>query len=87
MAISKIDKTGRVYIPGELREAVGMGPNELVEVNVEGKKLVLERKKSSVAKSGQGLFKLQGHVEDVDAEFRKGSKKMAARELRELRRR
>src|SRR5207249_3714638 len=59
LAISKVDKTGRVYIPGDLREALGIGPNEVVEVNVEGERLILERKKSSVSAKGRGLFKLK----------------------------
>ena len=87
MAVSKVDKTGRVYIPGDLREALRIGPNELVEVNVEGDRIILERKKSSVASKGRGLFKLKRHVEDVDTNIRKGSLKAAARELREIRRR
>ena len=82
-----MDKTGRVYIPGDLREALGIGPNEIVEVNVEGKRIVLERKKSSVAAKGRGVFKLKRHVEDVDVEIRKGSLRAAARELREIHRR
>ena len=87
MALSKIDKTGRVYIPGDLREALGMGPNEVLEVNVEGERIILERKKSSVAIKGRGLFKLKRRVEDVDVEIREGSLKTVARELREIRRR
>ncbi len=87
LAISKVDKTGRVYIPGELREALGIGPNELVEVNVEGERLIMERKKISVSTKGRGLFKLKRHVEDVDMEIRKGSLRATARELREIRRR
>jgi AbrB family looped-hinge helix DNA binding protein len=87
LAISKVDKTGRVYIPGDLREALGIGLNEIVEVNVEGERLILERKKSSVSAKGRGLFKLKRHVEDVDMEIRKGSLRATARELREIRRR
>ncbi len=87
LTVSKVDKTGRVYIPGDLREALGIGPNEVVEVNVEGERLILEKKKSSVAAKGRGLFKLRRHVEDVDVEIRKGSLKTAAREQREIRRR
>ncbi len=87
MALSKIDKTGRVYIPGDLREALGMSPNEVLEVNVEGERIILERKKSSVAMKGRGLFKLKRRVEDVDVEIREGSLKTVARELREIRRR
>jgi AbrB family looped-hinge helix DNA binding protein len=87
LAISKVDKTGRIYIPGDLREALGIGPNEVVEVKVEGEKIVLEKKKSSVAAKGRGLFKLKRHVEDMDVEIRKGSLKAAVRELREIRRR
>ncbi len=87
LAVSKIDKTGRVYIPGDLREALGMSPNEVLEVNVEGERIILERKKSSVAMKGRGLFKLKKRVEDVDVEIREGSLKTVARELREIRRR
>ena len=87
LAISKVDKTGRVYIPGNLREALGIGPNEVVEVNVEGERLIMERKKTSVSTKGRGLFKLKRHVEDVDMEIRKGSLRATTRELREVRRR
>src|SRR5207245_4726661 len=87
VAISKVEKTGRVYSPGDLREALGIGPNEVVEVNVEGERLILERMKSSVSAKGRGLFKLKRHVRDVDMEIRKGSLRATARELREIRRR
>ncbi len=87
LALSKIDKTGRVYIPSDLREALGMSPNEVLEVNVEGERIILERKKSSVAMKGRGLFKLKRRVEDVDVAIREGSLKTVARELREIRRR
>lgn len=87
MAISKVDKTGRVYIPGDLRHALGIGTNEAVEVNVDGEKIVLEKKKSSVAAKGRGLFKLKSHVKDVDVEIRQGSLKAVTRELRAIRRR
>lgn len=87
LAVSKVDKTGRVYIPGDLREALGIGPGEVVEVNVQGERIIVERKKSSVAVKGRGLFKLKRHVKDVDVEIRKGSLRAAARELREIRRR
>ncbi len=87
MAISKVDRTGRVYIPGDLRQALGIGANEAVEVNIDGGKIVLEKKKSSVAAKGRGLFKLKSHVKDVDVEIRRGSMKAVTRELREIRRR
>lgn len=87
LAVSKVDKTGRVYIPGDLREALGIGPGEVVEVNVQGERIIVERKKSSVAVKGRGLFKLKRHVKDVDVEIRKGSLRAAARELRAIRRR
>src|SRR5437016_13768159 len=87
LAISKVDKTGRVYIPGDLREALGIGLNEVVEVNVEGERLILKRRKSSVSTKGRGLFKLKRHVEDVDMEIRKGWLRATARKLREIGRR
>ncbi len=87
LAVSRIDKTGRVYIPGDLREALGMSPSEVLEVSVEGERIILERKKSSVATKGRGLFKLSKRVGDVDVKIREGSRKTMARELREIRRR
>ena len=87
LAISKVDKTGRVYIPGDLRDALGISPNEVIEINKEGEKLVLERKKNHIAAKGRGIFKLKRHLEDVDVEIRKGSLKAATRELREIHRR
>jgi len=54
---------------------------------VEGERLILKRRKSSVSAKGRGLFKLKRHVEDVDMEIRKGSLRATARELREIRRR
>src|SRR5438552_15437326 len=87
LGISKVDKTGRVYIPGNLREALGIGPNEVVEVNVEGERLILKRKKSSVSAKGRELFKLKRHLGDGDMEIRKGSLRATTRELREIRRR
>src|SRR2546425_13285120 len=87
LAIHKVDKTGPVYIPGNLREALGIGPNEVVEAHVQGERLILERKKSSVSAKGRGLFKLKRHLGDVDMEIRKGSLTATTRELREIRRR
>ena len=54
---------------------------------MEGERLILKRRKSSVSAKGRGLFKLKRHVEDVDMEIRKGSLRATARELREIRRR
>jgi len=41
-----------VYIPGDLREALGIGPNEVVEVNVEGERLIPGKKEEQ--RFGQG---------------------------------
>ncbi len=87
MAISRVDKTGRVYLPQEMRTALDISPDEPLNVNVVGEKIVLEKKRSSIAEQGRGLFKLRKHVENVDVEISKQSLKTRIREYRAIRRR
>ncbi len=77
---------GRVYLPRDVREALRISAEEVLDVNVVGEKIVLERKRG-VARDSRGIFKLKRHVENVDVEISRQSVKAAARELREIRRR
>lgn len=87
MAISRVDRTGRVYLPREVRTALDISVDEPLNVNVVGEKIVLEKKRSSIAEQSRGLFKLRKHIEDVDVEIRKQSLKSGIREYRAIRRR
>lgn len=87
MAVSRVDKMGRVYLPRDVRSALGIASDEALDVNVVGEKIVLERRKGSVADEARGIFKLKKHIEDVDLEIRRQSAKTVAREFRALRRR
>lgn len=87
MAVSRVDKMGRVYLPRDVREAMRISPEEVLDVNVVGEKIVMARKKRSVARESRGVFKLKKHIEDVDVEIGRQSVRAAARELREIRRR
>ena len=87
MAISRVDKTGRVYLPQEVRMALDITPDQPLNVNVVEGKIVLEKKRSNIAEQGRGLFKLKKHVENVDVEIRTQSLKTGIREYRAIRRR
>ena len=87
MAVSRVDKMGRVYLPKDVRHALSIASDEPLDINVVGEKIVLERKKKSVAEDARGVFKLKKRVENVDVEIHKQSLRAAARELREIRRR
>jgi len=87
MAVSRVDKMGRVYLPKDVRHALSIASDEPLDVNVVGEKIVLERKRKSVAEEARGIFKLKKRVENVDLEIHKQSVRAAARELREIRRR
>ena len=82
-----MDKMGRVYLPKDVRHALSIASDEPLDVNVVGEKIVLERKRKSVAEEARGIFKLKKRVENVDAEIHKQSIRVAARELREIHRR
>ncbi len=87
MAASRVDKMGRVYLPRNVRDALSISPDEPLDINVVGEKIVLERKRRSVAEEARGIFKLKKRIADVDVEIRRQSVKVAARELHEIRRR
>ncbi len=86
MAVSRVDKMGRVYLPRDVRESLRISAEEVLDVNVVGEKIVLARKRG-VARESRGVFKLRRHVEDVDVEISRQSVKAAARDLRAVRRR
>ena len=87
LATSKLDRTGRVYLPREVREAAGLRGEAVVEVRAEKNRIVLVKKEKKVARGAKGIFRLRGHVKDVDIEIRKASGRAALRELDEIRRR
>ncbi|MCP8308098.1 MAG: AbrB/MazE/SpoVT family DNA-binding domain-containing protein [archaeon] len=82
MIKSKVDKSGRVYLPTRVREAMGIKGEEIVEINLEKNQIVIKRREESIAKASQGIFRLRKHIKDVDAEIQKGSIKIAMDELK-----
>ncbi len=78
---------GRVYLPKDVRHALSITSDEPLDVNVVGEKIVLEKKRRSVAEESRGIFKLKKRIRDVDVEIHKESARAGARELREIRRR
>ncbi len=78
---------GRVYLPKDVRHALSITSDEPLDVNVVGEKIVLEKKRRSVAEESRGIFKLKKRIGDVDVQIRKESARAGARELREIRRR
>lgn len=87
MAISRVDKTGRIYLPQEVRAALDISPDEPLNVNIVGEKIVLEKKRTGIAEQGRGLFKLRKHIENVDVEISRQSLRAGIREHRAIRRR
>ncbi len=85
--VTRVDKTGRVYLPQALREAAGIGVNSIVNVEIRDGTVVLRKRVKKVAKNARGIFRLKAHVEDVDYEVRRLSADDARRELSEIRRR
>ena len=84
--ITKVDKTGRVYLPRALREAVGISTGSILDIQMHQGKLVLKKRLPMVAKSYRGIFKLKVHVKDVDREIRRCSLAAMELELNEIRR-
>ncbi len=45
MSITKVTRNYQITIPGEIRKALGIKEGELLEVNLEGDKIVIQRLK------------------------------------------
>lgn len=41
--IIKLDKLARIVIPKAIREMIGVKPNGLIELRIEGKKLIITK--------------------------------------------
>jgi len=48
LAIAEIDRYGRVLIPKEIRERLGLKPNTPLEVSVKGREIVLGMKNTDL---------------------------------------
>lgn len=65
MAIAKVDAKGRVVIPRDIRESVGMREGGHVMVKVDGKRVVIESL-APVAEKYFGAFTIGRWPEDLD---------------------
>jgi len=63
--VVKVDEKGRILIPKDIRENVGIKEKSYVRVTVEGRKIVVEALES-VADKYYGAFKIDKWPEDLD---------------------
>ena len=43
MVLSKIDSRGRIGIPKQIREELGLDPGQVVDITIEGKRLIIRK--------------------------------------------
>jgi len=63
--IIKVDEKGRILIPKNIRENVGIKEKSYVRITIEGRKIVVEPLES-VADKYYGAFKIDRWPEDLD---------------------
>jgi len=63
--VVKVDEKGRILIPKDIRESVGVKEKSYVKVRVEGRRIVIEPLES-VADRYYGAFKIDKWPEDLD---------------------
>ena len=63
--VVKVDEKGRILIPKDIRESVGVREKGYVRVRVEGRRIVIEPLES-VANKYYGAFKIDKWPEDLD---------------------
>jgi AbrB family looped-hinge helix DNA binding protein len=56
MSISTLSTKGQLVIPAQFRKALDLRPGDQVEMNLEGRKLVLQRRSQGAARLRQGKF-------------------------------
>ena len=86
MEIVRVDDQGRVYLPKAVRAAAAVGKGAVLEIRVIEGKIVLTKRRESIAESSRGIFKLKEHIKDVDKEIMNRSVELGLRELKEIRR-
>jgi len=71
MAVTKVTRNYQVTIPAEIRKALGIQEGELLEVKLEGDRIVLQRlrKKRKTLKLGKSMS-----VEEIEKSIREGMK-------------
>ncbi|MFQ5975803.1 MAG: AbrB/MazE/SpoVT family DNA-binding domain-containing protein [Candidatus Hydrothermarchaeales archaeon] len=60
-----VDKQGRIYLPKEIRDKIGIRIGMFLDVVVKDKKVVFEPRKSIVRES-KGIFRTKEPVEEID---------------------
>jgi len=63
--VVKVDEKGRILIPKDIRESVGVKEKSYVKVRVEGRRIVI-KPLESVAGKYYGAFKIDKWPEDLD---------------------
>jgi AbrB family looped-hinge helix DNA binding protein len=57
MSISTLSTKGQLIIPAQFRKALNLKPGDQVEMNLEGRKLVLQRRSQGAARLRRGKFR------------------------------
>jgi bifunctional DNA-binding transcriptional regulator/antitoxin component of YhaV-PrlF toxin-antitoxin module len=85
--VTKIDRSGRVYLPRAIRKAARIGADAVLDLEAHEGEVILRRRTTSIAEKSRGLFKLRIHVEDLDRVIHTISAEEMEKELDEIRRR
>lgn len=72
--ITKVDHMGRVYLPSEIRNELGIREGTIINMETRGEEMVLKKGKPIVEEC-YGLVKVKRQIDDVDEELRKIVKK------------
>lgn len=69
IAIIKVDNMGRVYLPSEIRNELGIHEGTIINMETRGEEMVLKKGRPAV-EEGYGMFKTKRQIDDVDEELK-----------------
>ncbi|MFA4702168.1 AbrB/MazE/SpoVT family DNA-binding domain-containing protein [Pyrococcus kukulkanii] len=67
----RIDKKGRIVIPKEMREKIGITEGSYVELEVYNKNAIIIKPLESIADRYFGIFKVEEYPDDIDEFLKK----------------
>ena len=79
--VTKVDTRGRVYLPGALRRAAGLGTNTVVEIETRRGQVILTEQHTAVATSSRGIITEKASGTDGNAMLGRFLAKEAREEL------
>jgi len=81
-----MDSQGRFYLPKAIKKAARINEETVLEATASEGQIILRARKTSIAKTGRGIFRIEKHIEDVDEEIKEKSLQKALGEMNEIRR-